>query len=387
MLLTLLLALLALLSIALNLWQWLVAWRFPLHRRERAAPFAPAITIFKPLKGADAETIGCLRSWFEQDYAGPVQILFGVASKDDPVREVVEGLLKQFPQADAQWLICPESLGPNAKVSTLTQLQRHARHELVLVSDADVWVPRDFLAQVVLPLRDPTIGLVNCFYQLANPSTAAMRWEAVAINADFWSQVLQSQSLKPLDFALGAVMVTRRHLLEKIGGFRALVDCLADDYQLGNRIARLGQRIVLSPLVVECRSHAMDWSEVGAHQLRWARTIRVCQPLPYFFSVLNNQTLWTFLLALRLMSFWGIALVLGSLAVRYLTARANAQKLTGKAPDFNVADVMIKDLCQAAVWLLAFAGNTVVWRGDRFRVLSGGQLKKLKTPDQAVIRD
>src|SRR5207248_2050642 len=134
-------------------------------------------------------------------------------------------------------------------------LDRMAKHDLLVISDADVRVPVDFLANVVDPLRDTTsnaaqapaskskgtvqspCGLVNCFYCLANPTTLAMQWEAIAINADFWSQVLQSQSIKPLDFALGAVMVTRRKQLEEIGGFAALVDCLADDYQLGNRLA------------------------------------------------------------------------------------------------------------------------------------------------------
>jgi ceramide glucosyltransferase len=113
-----------------------------------------------------------------------------------------------------------------------------------------VRVEPDFLVQLTAQLAEPKTGLVNCFYQMANPSTAAMRWEAVAINADFWSQVLQSQNLKPLDFALGAVMATRRQQLARMGGFQAVVNCLADDYQIGNRIARLGFDIVLCPMVV-----------------------------------------------------------------------------------------------------------------------------------------
>src|SRR6185436_8492557 len=135
----------------------------------------------------------------------------------------------------------------------------------------------------------------NCFYRLANPTTLAMHCEALAINADFWSQVLQAQSLKPLDFALGAVMATRRQQLEQIGGFRALINCLADDYQLANRIARHGHRIALSPVVVDCWETPMKWAAVWKHQLRWGRTIRVCQPAPYFFSLLSNATLWPLL--------------------------------------------------------------------------------------------
>ena len=122
-----------------------------------------------------------------------------------------------------------------------------------------------------------------------------MQWEAIAVNADFWSQVLQSRSLKPLDFALGAVMAIRRQQLQEIGGFAPLVNCLADDYQLGNRVARHGHSIAISPVVVECWSAPMGWTDVWKHQLRWARTIRVCQPAPYFFSLLSNATLWPLL--------------------------------------------------------------------------------------------
>src|SRR5205807_2841533 len=147
----------------------------------------------------------------------------------------------------------------------LVELEQRARHDLLIVSDADVRVPPDFLCNLVAPLREPgrdafhrvltdPCGLVTCFYRLANPTTTAMQWEAIAINADFWSQVLQAKSLRPLDFALGAVMAMPRKPLDEIGGFKALVDCLADDYQLGNRIARRGYAIAISPVVVECWS-------------------------------------------------------------------------------------------------------------------------------------
>src|SRR5215469_7558192 len=269
--------------------------RFPLHQRTADKSFAPAVTLLKSLKGADGATEDCLRSWFAQEYAGEVQILFAIASPDDPVSDIVQKLTTEFPQRDVQLLVVPQLIGANAKVSKLSELEKLAKHEILVISDADVRVPPDFLANAVLPLRASEVGLVNCFYRLANPTTVAMQWEAIAINADFWSQVLQSQTLKPLDFALGAVMLTRRKQLEEIGGFKSLADCLADDYQLGNRIARKGHRIVLCPVVVECWDPPMTWHAVWKHQLRWARTIRVCQPVPYFFSILSNAGFWALL--------------------------------------------------------------------------------------------
>jgi ceramide glucosyltransferase len=389
---------LATLSFILLMWQWIAARRFPLHRGESDTSFAPAVTLLKSLKGADAATEDCLRSWFEQDYRGEVQILFAVASADDPVCGIVEKLQQEFPNHDVQLGIFPGLIGANAKVSKLAELEKLARHDIFIVSDADVRVSTDFLANAVAPLREPTVGLVNCFYRLANPSTLAMRWEAIAMNADFWSQVLQSQTLKPLDFAMGAVMLTRRNLVAEIGGFESLADCLADDYQLGNRIAKLGHRIVLSPIVVECWDPPMSWRAVWKHQLRWARTIRVCQPVPYFFSILSNAGFWA-------MVWFAVCVVIGVqkthlhtspngfdasiplgpwglLPAIFLVARmviaCNLQsRLTGSSDGTGYFWLVpIKDLLQAAIWFCAFTGNRIEWRGQVYRLRRDGTLVK-----------
>ena len=403
MVLNVILAALAFLSLALALWQFLVAMRFPLHRRVADKSFAPPVTLLKPLKGADAETFHCLESWLTQDYAGSVQILFGVESATDPVCELVRRLLAAHPGREAQLVVCSESLGSNAKVSTLIQLQRLTRHDLITVSDADVRVPTDLLTNMVSPLRDPAVGLVNCFYQLANPATLAMQWEAIAINADFWSQVLQSRSIKPLDFALGAVMATTRQQLEAIGGFNALVDFLADDYQLGNRIVKRGGRVVLSPVVVECWDSPKNWTEVWRHQLRWARTIHACQPLPYFFSILGNATLWPLLWVIAAIATAsetsGTTTVSGATVsvvvrihllsqallfalviwlTRVLTAMRQESRLTRSHSHWAFFWLVpIKDLLNVAVWALAVLGKTVEWRGQRYRVQRGGKLVKV----------
>jgi len=397
--LTFVLGTLALLSLGLTLWQWAVAFRFPLHERKPTPDkWMPTISLLKPLKGFDCKTAECLESWFSQRYAGEVEILFGLASATDPVHDVVCSLMAAWPKVHARVVVCPEDLGANAKVSTLIQLMRLARHEVIIVSDADVWVPDGFLTEVVAPLGDPAIGLVNCFYRmsfetvvrpsLSSPggeeaaralnlsSALAMRWEAFAVNADFWSQVLQSQTLKPLDFALGAVMATTREQIKKIGGFEALADYLADDYQLGHRIAQNGGRIALSPVVVACRNAPIAWRDVWAHQLRWARTIRVCQPLPYLFSQLQNGTLWLLLWALSHASPAVVTTAGGCLLARMAQAFYCERKLTRRADLNSLWLAPFKDLLQIVIWALAFFGNHIEWRGRRFQVLRGGKLEK-----------
>ena len=374
------LATLAFLSLALLLWQWLAGMRFPLHHRVSGPRGSPGVTLLKPLKGCDPATADCLRSWVVQDYAGPVHILFGVGSDDDPVCEVVRNLLDEFPSADAELVVCSPLRGANTKVAKLSHLERLAQHNLLIISDADVKVPRDFLANVIAPLERPEVGLVNCFYCLSNPSTLALQWEAIAINADFWSQVLQARDLKPLDFALGAVMATRRQQLKDIGGLATLANCLADDYQLGNRIAQGGHKITLSPIVVECCSREMGWREVWRHQLRWGRTVRVCQPLPYFFSVLSNATFWPWLWFACNSCASSLAFALVCLTTRMIIARDLHARLL--CPDSKIKNqkiplwlIPLKDLLQIAIWLGAFLGNRIEWAGRRMTLQPDGTLK------------
>ena len=375
------LAALAILSCLLLLWQWFAAQRFPLHATKPSG-FAPAVSILKPLKGCDDTTAASLQSWFTQTYGGTREVLFGVADAADPVCEIVRRLMAENPGCPARLVVCENLTGANAKVAKLAQLEKLAAHDLILISDADVRVPSDFLSNFVAPLRDEETALVNCFYRLAHPATMAMQWEAVAVNADFWSQVLQSQTLQPLDFALGAAILVRRRSLAEIGGFAPLANCLADDYQLGHRIARNGHRIALCPVVVECWDTSQNWTQVWSHQLRWARTVRICRPLPYFFSILSNASLWPLLwmtAATATGEFWLTALAVGcSLWLRMLLARMLQRRFT---PERTLVSPFwltpVKDLLQAALWLSAFLGRTVEWRGRKMKVRRDGTLLEI----------
>ena len=413
---TVILSLLALTSFGLLLGQFLAAWRFPLHRRVVDDSFAPPVVLLKPLKGFDEHTAGCLRSWLTQNYRGPVRVLFGVADADDPVIPLVRELLKEFPGLAAEVVITGQPHGPNAKVANLSRLYEKLladdrpgaqAGELLVISDADVHAPKDFLSNAVAPLRDASVGLNNCFYRLANPATLAMHWEAVAVNADFWSQVLQANTIKPQDFALGAAMVMRRATFEQAGGFEVLLDFLADDYQLGRRIAQTGARIVLSPVVVECRDRPMDFRAVWTHQLRWARAIRVSQPGPYFLSILAHALFWATLLALfgdlggfplvpdallysrafphemqnalaLLRVPWVLVVFFTVLVTRVLLAAALQERLTQQRGALRYWWLVpAKDFLQTGLWAAAFLGHTVEWGGRKFRLTRDGRLTPL----------
>jgi len=372
---TVVLGILAGLSLICLIWQWLAAVRFPLHQQVAPNGYAPSISILKPLKGTDEHTLACLSSWTELVHPGEVEVLFGVDSLDDPACQMVEQLRRACPQRNITLAECRDQWGANAKVSKLIQLERMARHGVIVVSDADVHVPPDLLSSLIAPLADARVGMVNCFYRLANPLNLAMRWEAVGVNADFWSQVLQGRTIAPQDFGLGAVMAMRREELRSAGGFEALVNHVADDFQLGHRIARAGRRIEICPLVVECRDPVVGWKGVWLHQVRWQRTIRVCKPLPYAISIFANPLLWPVLLALVSSSRPAVALLIIALVVRGAITADLLRRFNPATRDWCWCWLAsFKDAASVALWITAFAGNRIHWRGTTYRVLRDGRL-------------
>ena len=377
MILSSVLAAFAGLSFALGVWQWIVGRRFPIRKlQQTAANFHPPISILKPLKGCDAETEGCLESWFQQEYPNEIQLLFGATSPDDPVCDLVRRLMAKYPNRETQLVIATPLLGTNAKVSTLCHLTTRAKHEHLIISDADVFIATDFLPALVEGLAQKSVGIVNCLYIQAGAKTLPMRIEAVAGNADFWTHVLQAVALKPMDFALGAVMAMRKADLASIGGFEALLNYLADEFELGRRMASSGKRLEICATPVECRAEQYGWKEMWQHQVRWGRTIRVCRPVAYFFSVLGNGTLWP-LLALTTAGGAGKLIFLSMLALRILAAVSNYARLTGRRASWVALVTPLHDLGQAVVWFVSFLGNKIVWRGEHYRVNTKGELRKL----------
>jgi len=387
--LTLAFIILAVISFVLTFWRWAASRRFPIHQRlENVLSYAP-VTILKPVKGLESNSEKCFESWFAQQYDAPVQILFGVASANDPVCPLLRRLIETHPNTDAQLVVCSKQLALNRKISTLMQLEPLIRHSVVVISDADVLAPPDILKNNTPLLEKPNIGLVNCFYRLANPTTAAMRWEAIGVNVDFWSQVLQARDIGKVDFALGAVMTLSLENLKKIGGFASLADYLADDYQLGHRIAMTGKEIAFSTVPVDCWESAHTWTQAWTHQLRWARTIRICKPIPYFFSIIGNATIWPLLLffaplfsgavvyprQIPLITFFISSFCL---MFRVISAIDQQARISQAKNHFTfVWMVLLKDILDFLVWALSFVGNKIEWRGEQFRVIEYGKLEPL----------
>ena len=361
-------AIMALCGAGYSLLSLVVAIRFRMTVKQ-PADYRPPVSILKPLRGRDPKLYEALRSHVTQQYP-QFEILCGVADPNDPALEDVHRLQREFPDVPITIHITASD-APNAKAGSMEILACAARHEVLLVNDGDIRVEPDYLARVVSPLADKANGIVTCLYRGEGTSPAALG-EALSIATDFTPGVLVAHQLGTGGFALGATMVFRRESLEKIGGFAAIREYLADDYQLGERIAALPSRVVLSDVVVATSLGDVSWHGAWKHQLRWARTIRVSRPGGYWGMLFTQTTLWSLLAAVG--GFHTVAAV--ALGARLAGAAAAMWALRDLAI-WKLPLVPLRDLAGAVIWVAGLAGSTVEWRGTRLRLYRDGRMQPL----------
>jgi ceramide glucosyltransferase len=341
--------------------------------------FHPPVTVLKPVKGLDGESRANFQSFFVQDYPAPFQIVFAVASADDPVVAVIREVIAAHPRVDAELVVDPTIHGPNYKVCNLMNAFPRAKHDIIIVCDSDIRVGREYLRGVCAPFADPAVGLVTSLYRSSGVPNSAAALEALGFTTEMVPNVMAALKLEGLSFALGASMAVRREALEKIGGFAALVDYLADDYQLGNKVYRAGYRLELSPYWVESVMKPETLSGILSRQLRWARTMRVSRPGGWFASVVT-QPFPGALLALLLGGFgpagWAAAGLLYAVRAAGCTIFSRIYVRDNLLPR-RLWLLPLRDVLSFATWLLSFLGNRVRWRGHLFRLLPGGKIREL----------
>jgi ceramide glucosyltransferase len=341
-------------------------------------PPAPPVSILKPLKGTDPEMYESFRSHCLQDYP-EYEIIFGVSDPADPALQLVERLKLEFPQCAIRTMVCAENLGSNTKVSNLAQMLRQAKYEAILVNDSDIRVPSDYLRRVMSPLADAKVGLVTCLYRGVASATLGSRLEALGISTDFSAGVLAARELEGgIRFGLGSTLAFRRCDLEAIGGFEALVDYLADDYEIGRRLAERGLRVTLSDVVVETFLPAYTLRQFVDHQLRWGRTVRDSRHWGYLGLMLTFGFPWALVAVVGTHgALWAWALLAAVLGLRVAVAVVVGSLVSG---DRQVLRLMpwlpLRDLVAVLVWLASLTGRHVVWRGDSF-TLKGGKLARI----------
>jgi ceramide glucosyltransferase len=346
-------------------------------RRKEDAPAAaglPPVSILKPLKGADPEMYEALRSHCVQEFP-EYEMLYGVTDASDPAVPVVEKLIREFPQAKIQLVLCDKRLGANGKVSSLIQLTAAANSEFIVVNDSDIRVEPDYLRTIIRELQQPNTGLVTCLYRGTPGRTLASRLESLGISTDFVPGVLTANLIENgMHFGLGSTLAFRKSDLQAIGGFESVVDYLADDYELGHRIAQ-NKKVLLSRSVVETHLPDYDFSGFISHQLRWARTIRASRAGGYAGLLLTFTLPWAVAELCVMRNLPGVIVFAAALIARMPMALVSS-RLVLRERLVSLWLLPIRDFVALGVWLAGLGGSKITWRGERF-TLEQGRLKRV----------
>ena len=368
----LLLALGPLVYYLLTLWAASAYFRSNRKRVNRHCAFAPPVSILKPVRGLDREAYENFATFCLQQY--PVyEILFCVNNAADPAVPVIEDLIRDFPERSIRLLVGAPHIGASGKVNKLCRLAKEASYDLLVISDSDVRVDRDYLQNVVAPFADPKVGAVTVLFRSVDAGSLGAALDAVGSAVEFAASALLAQKLEGIHFALGATMATTKDRLAEIGGFEGLADRYVDDYEFGKRIANKGYRIHLSPAPVSMVYPRQSLSEFLRHELRWSIGLRNVRPIGHAAMGFTLGSLWTILAVIAAPS----AFIASLYILAYLALRSAVYLTIGV---WGLEDqvvrrawwlVPLRDAAAFAVWVASFFSNRISWRGLQFRVKNG----------------
>lgn len=334
---------------------------------------AEPVSILKPLAGLDADLESNLRTFFEQDYPS-FEILFAVREPDDPAVPVVERLRQAYPNVSSRLLITGEPPYPNAKVFSLDRMLHASAHDLVVMSDSDIRVTPTLLQTIAAEFQDPKLGVATCPYRAVAGKSFWSRLEAIGMNTDFLAGILVARMLEGMRFAVGPTIAARRHALESIGGFDRLKDYLAEDFAMGKFAAEAGHGVSLSSYVIEHHiGTSSDFRHNAAHRIRWTRSTRRSRPAGYLGQLFTMPVPLAVLVTIWNPLWWPVLPV--TLAIRGVAAWTVAELVLHAR--FNWLLLPLEDIAGFCFWIAGFFGNTITWRGRRYRLESDGRFSLL----------
>jgi ceramide glucosyltransferase len=333
----------------------------------------PPVTVFIPVKGVEGEGLPHFRRFCSLDWPN-YQLIFTILDPHDPSLPILKQL-QSNDKCQVYLQIGGSADGANLKIRNLLNAFPLLQHEWMIVCDADVEAEPGLIKSLMVPLINPSeVGLTHSVYRCKNEPSLAAAWENVWTNCDFWVQGLLGDWINGADFAFGAAMAFHRETLRSIGGWEGIKNHLADDFEIGNRIFKLGKTILFSQHVVTLAYFPISWNAAWNHLLRWSRTIRVCQPGGFAGSIILNMTFIALLgLLINPIGLWPMSLLL--VVARVIMAhQCRNGILSSNGLWKNAWMIPVKDLSQLVLWVCAFGNGPIDWRGNKFKLKTDGTL-------------
>ncbi len=339
-------------------------------KEPESAAAQPPVTVLKPLHGAEPDLAARLAVFCRQDYAGSVQVVCGAQGDLAPATAAVREVNADFPGA-IELVADQRSHGSNGKVSNLVNMLPRARCDTIVLSDSDIVVERDYLRRIVTLLAEPDVGAVTCLYHGIGGAGVWSQVSALATNSHFLPQAITALGLRLGKPCCGATIALRRSMLDRIGGFAAFADVLADDYAIGLAVRSASYEVRAAPFLVGHRCFEGSLREFMRHQIRVARTIRSIDPIGYAGTILTHP-LPLALLGMLSGGTTAALLMLAALASRVTLSRCVEWRFA--LPRQSYWLIPLQDVLVFGVYVASFFGATVHWQGVDFRVAADGTL-------------
>lgn len=338
----------------------------------------PSCSLLKPLAGDEPGLEGNLRSFFEFRDSN-YEVLFAAREDTDAALSVSRRLASGYPEVRSRTMAVGEPTWANAKVHSLDAMSGASTGDILVISDSDVRVDPTFLGSLQRDFSDSNVGVVTYPYRAASDGSVWSRLESLGMNTEFWGGVLAARFLVPMDFAVGPTMAVRRSCLEAIGGWAALGDYLAEDFQLGRLARRAGYEVRLGRHVVEHRIGSQSFVANLRHRLRWRRSTRRSRPIGYWGEFFANPLPWAMLLPIAASGApWAWALCATCATLRFAAALAvGLAVLRDRALPGRVWLLPVQDALSLLTWVAGFFGKQVVWRDRKYELLPDGRLRRL----------
>ncbi len=339
------------------------------HKRPRQPP--PAVTILKPLCGAEPGLAELLETFCRQDYQAPFEIVCGVQELNDPAANVVNRLNGAHPEIPVRLVVDGRPHGPNRKVSNLVNMERRSRHNIIAMSDDDIAVPPDYLSRIVAELQEPGVGAVTCLYRGIANGGVWSKLGAMAVDLHFLPNVIVGVALGLARPCFGSTIALTDRTLSAIGGLGSIADRVADDYAIGEAIRSLGLRVTISSLLVDHSCNESTLRDLWFHELRWARTIRSIDPAGHAGAILTHPVPLA-LIAVICGQQLGWIVAVGALGCRYALSRSLHRNFG--TDQHSLALMPVRELLAFLVMVWSHCGHTVQWREQIYDISSDGRL-------------
>ncbi len=330
-----------------------------------------AVTILKPLHGAEPRLADNLASFLTQDHDGPIQLLCGVQCADDPAIAAVEALRMRFPEARIDLVVDRTWHGANGKIANLMNLEPHIAHDVIALSDSDIVVSPDYLSGLLAALDRPGTGAVTVAYDGRGDSGLWSKIAAAGLSWQFLPGVVFGATFRLAKPCMGSTIAMRRETFAAIGGFAPFADVLADDHAIGQAIAAQGLAVAIPPMLVTHASIERSLTDLWRHELRWGATVRDVVPVSYAMGVIA-MPLPLALIALLLDPLPGVVAAGLALLTRLCTAW-----VTDRCAGRRTAPLWLlplRDCLTFAVFVASLAARSVDWRGTTLKMVERGRI-------------